>query len=273
MLVEDLIVLGKKRVHSTFAKMLLADLLNINMLALPLHLKEEVPEEIKDLYLEKLALIESKSPIQYVLGTVNFCGLSLKVDKRVLIPRFETEELVINTEDYIRKLFEKKALRIIDLGCGSGAIGLALKKKFPDSSVTLLDISEDALSVAKENAKNLDLEVNFIQSDMFRDVDGQFDVIVSNPPYLREDEDVEDIVKDNEPAIALYGGKDGLDDYRKILSTCSKHLNTKFLLAFEIGYLQKEEICALVKEYLEDVVVVCKKDMSEKDRMIFIYSK
>ena len=273
MLVEDLIVLGKKRVHSTFAKMLLADLLNTNMLALPLHLKEEVPEEIKDLYLEKLALIESKSPIQYVLGTVNFCGLSLKVDKRVLIPRFETEELVINTEDYIRKLFEKKALRIIDLGCGSGAIGLALKKKFPDSSVTLLDISEDALSVAKENAKNLDLEVNFIQSDMFCDVDGQFDVIVSNPPYLREDEDIEDIVKDNEPAIALYGGKDGLDDYRKILSTCSKHLNTKFLLAFEIGYLQKEEICALVKEYLEDVVVVCKKDMSEKDRMIFIYSK
>ena len=271
MKVEDLIVLGKGKVHSDFAKMLLADLLGMNSLELLFHLDDEVGEEIQEEYRKKLSLLMEKKPVQYVIGNVSFCGLPLKVDSRVLIPRFETEELVENTVLFIEQIFPDNRINIVDLGCGSGAIGIALKKKIPSSSVLLVDLSKDALEVAQENAKSLELNVAFLQSDMLEKVEGKFDVIVSNPPYIREDEKIEDIVRENEPHLALYGGKDGLDCYRKILSTCKKNLKEKFLIAFEIGYLQKEEIEKIAREYLENVEIVCKKDLGGKDRMIFIY--
>lgn len=274
MRVEDLIVLGKMRVHSDYAKMILADLLGMNSLELVFHLEDEVSDEIKEVYLEKLKLLEEAKPVQYVIGNVSFCGLELLVDERVLIPRFETEELVENTLKYIADFFPGEVVSIVDLGCGSGAIGLALKDRLKrKASVTLVDISDDALEVARENARRLNLFVEFIKSDMLDQVNGTFDVIISNPPYIREEEEIEEIVKNNEPHLALYGGQDGLDCYRKILSTCRKNLKKKFLLAFEIGYLQQEEVKKLVREYLGDVEIVCKKDLSGKDRMIFVFPK
>lgn len=273
MRVEDLIVEGKKHVYSDFAKMLLADLLGINSLQLYDYLNNDISSEIEKKYFEKIELLKKNKPIQYVIGNVNFYGLSFKVNENVLIPRFETEELVENTIKFIRKKFPlKKDLKIIDLGCGSGAIGLTIKYFLPDSNVTLLDISDKALDVAKENAYNLGLDVKFILGDMLEDIKDKFDVIISNPPYIEDEEEIEDLVRENEPALALYGGKDGLDFYRKILCKCKDNLEDKFIIAFEIGYLQKEKITELAYKNLENISVSCKKDLSSRDRMIFIYS-
>ena len=273
MKVEDLIVEGKKQVHSDFAKMLLSDLLGINSLQLYDYLDKEVSEDIKDKYFEKIELLKEDKPVQYVIGNVNFYGLTFKVNDNVLIPRFETEELVENTIRLIKEKFpEKKNLKIIDLGCGSGAIGLTLKHFLPDTDVTLLDISEKALEVAKENASNLGLDVNFVLGDMLEEVNDKFDVIISNPPYIETNEEIDKIVLDNEPALALFGGDDGLDLYRKILSNCKKNLNDEFIIAFEIGYLQQDRIIELVHQNLQNITAYGKKDLSGRDRMVFIYS-
>lgn len=271
MKVEDLIVEGKKQVHSDFAKMLLSDLLGINSLQLYDYLDKEVSEDIKDKYFEKIELLKEDKPVQYVIGNVNFYGLTFKVNENVLIPRFETEELVENTIKLIKEKFpDKKDLKIIDLGCGSGAIGLTLKHFFPNADVTLLDISEKALEVAKENASNLGLDVNFVLGDMLEEVNDKFDVIISNPPYIETNEEIDKIVLDNEPALALFGGDDGLDLYRKILSNCKKNLNDEFIIAFEIGYLQQDRIIELAHQNLQNITAYVKKDLSRRDRMIFI---
>ena len=273
MKVEELIVEGKKQVHSDFAKMLLSDLLGINSLQLYDYLDKEVSEDIKDKYFEKIELLKEDKPVQYVIGNVNFYGLTFKVNENVLIPRFETEELVENTISLIREKFpEKKNLKIIDLGCGSGAIGLTLKHFLPDADVTLLDISEKALEVAKENASNLGLDVNFVLGDMLEEVNDKFDVIISNPPYIETNEEIDKIVLDNEPALALFGGHDGLDLYRKILSNCKKNLNDEFIIAFEIGYSQESRIIELAHKNIENITAYGKKDLSGRDRMVFIYS-
>ena len=271
MKVEDLIVEGKKQVHSDFAKMLLSDLLGINSLQLYDYLNREVSEDIKDKYFEKIGLLKQDKPVQYVIGNVNFYGLTFKVNENVLIPRFETEELVENTIRLIKEKFpEKKNLKIIDLGCGSGAIGLTLKHFLPDAVITLLDISEKALEVAKEKASNLGLDVNFVLGDMLEEVNDKFDVIISNPPYIETNEEIDKIVLDNEPALALFGGDDGLDLYRKILSNCKKNLNDEFIIAFEIGYSQESRIIELAHKNLENITAYGKKDLSRRDRMIFI---
>lgn len=272
MRVEDLIVYGKSQIHSDFARMLLADLLNMNTLELYTHLDDLVSEEIETKYRQKVALLQQEKPIQYVMGNVNFYGLSFLVDERVLIPRFETEELVENTVQLIHQTFGDKPVKIIDLGCGSGVIGLTLKKLLPSSEVVLLDISDCALEVAKENAKRLQLDVRFILGDMLENIQDKFDVIISNPPYIEDDEEIQELVRKNEPSIALFGGKDGLDLYRKIFRNCSGCLKTPFLLAFEIGYKQKERLVDLAYQTFPNATIECKKDLSGRDRMLFVVS-
>lgn len=270
MTVEELIVLGKKYTSSTHAKMLLAILLEVNPLELLTILDKIVEEDKVNLYKKSLKALSENRPIQYVIGHVNFYGLKFKVNENVLIPRFETEELVENIKNYL----EKKNItnpKILDLGCGSGVIGLTLKHFFPNSLVTLVDISKDALKVAESNAKSLGLDVNFIKSDWFSNVPlSKYDVIVSNPPYIMTDEEIEEIVKNNEPAIALYGGSDGLDCYRSILKYINKYLKDDYLIAFEIGYLEGEKLKELIKETIPNSRVTIKKDLSAKDRMLFV---
>ena len=269
MKVEDLIVYGKSYEHSDLVKILLSELLDLNPLELLNHLNDYVEEEKVNIFKEEMKALKEGYPIQYVLGNVNFYGIKYKVNNNVLIPRFETEELVENTIKYIKDMFNGKA-KILDIGCGSGVIGLTLKKNLPECEVDLIDISQEALIVTKENAKSLELDVNIKQSDLFSSITDKYDVIISNPPYIREDEEIEEIVKNNEPSLALYGGIDGLDYYRRILKEIDNYLNEKYLVAFEIGYLQKDDITSLVKENLNNVSIISKKDLSDKDRMIFI---
>ncbi len=269
MTVDELIFLGKQSTHSDKAKILLAEMLNLNPLELLNHLEDKVSPEVVDKYKKAIVSLNNNYPLQYVLGYVNFYGNKFKVNENVLIPRFETEELVENTISLINKYFTNH-VEIIDLGCGSGAIGITLKKKLPTSSVDLIDISELALEVAKENAKELNTDVKIFRSDMLSNVDNKYDVIISNPPYIKTNEEIEEIVKNNEPHLALYGGEDGLFFYDKILKEASKNLKDKAIIAFEIGYEQAEAVKQLAYKYLDNIKVIVKKDLSEKDRMVFI---
>jgi len=273
MTVEDLIIYGKKTVHSTHAKMLLADLLEINPLELLNYLDKEIDEEIVNNYKKRIEALSSKKPIQYVIGNVNFYGNKFKVNENVLIPRFETEELVENILKYIDDIFSSKDLKVIDLGCGSGCIGITLKNKKPNLNVTLLDISPKALEVAKQNATDLKIDVTLVENDMLEGLNEKYDVIISNPPYIKENEEIEDIVKNNEPHLALYAGIDGLDCYRKILKEAPNHVNKDFLIAFEIGESQKEDVITVATAYFPKATIITKKDMQERDRMVFIYQK
>ena len=273
MTVEELIVYGKGKTSSDHAKMLLSSYLDVNPLEILTILDKEVDSDIEKLYKSSLEALKENKPIQYVIGNVNFYGLKFIVNKNVLIPRFETEELVEQVVEYTKDL-NKDKIKILDLGCGSGAIGLTLKSILKDSEVTLTDISKEALEVAKLNANNLNLDVTFIESDWFSNVKlEKYDIIVSNPPYIRTDEEIEEIVKNNEPSLALYGGVDGLDCYRKILANIKPYLNNKFLIAFEIGESQKEEIYDIVNKYLKDIEITCKKDLYGRNRMIFVRNK
>ncbi len=270
MTVENLLFFGKQHIHSDHAKILLAELLNLNPLELLNHLHDTVSEKEENIYKQEVKALKEGKPLQYVLGNVNFYGIRFDINENVLIPRFETEELVENTCNYIKEYFTEP-VDIIDLGCGSGVIGLTLEKKVSTNSVDLIDISEKALEVTHKNCVKLNSKANIIKSDMFSNVNKKYDVIISNPPYIKTDEEIEDIVKENEPHLALYAGSDGLDCYRKIITNLKSHMKEKCLVAFEIGYLQADEIKKIVNENLENVKVLVKKDLSEKDRMLFIF--
>ena len=269
MTIEELLIFGKSHCHSDHAKILLADLLNKNPLELLNCLEETITEDIVDLYKKEVLALEEGRPLQYVIGSVNFFGNRYYIDQRVLIPRFETEELVENTIKYVKDNF-KEPIDIVDLGCGSGVIGLTLEKKISTNSVDLIDISKEALEVTKINCDNLDSNANLIENNFLDNIDKKYDLIISNPPYISTNEEIEDIVKDNEPSIALYAGEEGLDCYRKILSQVKNNMKDKCLIAFEIGCNQGEEITKLVNEYLNDVKVEIKKDLSDRDRMLFV---
>ena len=270
MTIEECLIFGKSHCHSDHAKILLGEIIGKNPLELLNYLKEEVTEEQKEQYKKAIIGLQEGKPLQYVLGKVNFCGYTFYVDERVLIPRFETEELVDQTIKYIKKYF-KEPIDLIDLGCGTGVIGLTIEKKVSTSSVDLIDISEDALEVAKINKEKLESKANLKQNDMLENIDKKYDIIISNPPYIKEEEEIEDIVKNNEPHLALYAGKDGLDYYHKILKHVKDNMKEKCLIAFEIGSEQAQEIEKIIKENLENVRIEVKKDLSERDRMIFIF--
>ena len=271
MKVEDLLCLAKKSIHTDQAKLLLATIINLNPLELNIHLNDIVEMELVDKYINCLNNLEQGIPLQYALKETNFYGFNFYVDERVLIPRFETEELVFETNKLINKVFfNKKKLNVLDLGCGSGCIGITLKKINPSLNITLSDISESALEVASLNAKRLNVAVNILESDLFSNLNQKYDVIISNPPYISKNEEVAEIVLKNEPHLALYANLNGLEFYDKILKSCEKYLNDKYILAFEIGFLQKKAVLELIEKYLKDVLVFTKKDMAGRDRMVFI---
>lgn len=273
MTVDELIVYGRKYLHKHEVNMLLSSVLGYDNLELFMHLNENVKEKKEKEYKNMIDRLIRKEPIQYVLGNVNFYGYNFIVNKDVLIPRFETEELVDNTLKYIEKQFGNTKIKVLDIGTGSGNIGITICKKLPNVRVTCSDVSDKALEVARLNAQKLQAEVTFVKSDVLASINGKYDVIISNPPYISKSEKIEDIVKNNEPSTALYADDDGLYFYDKILSTCKNNLNDKFLIAFEIGMTQKNKIINIVNNYFDNVVIECKKDLSLKDRMIFIYSK
>ena len=225
----------------------------------------------KDKLEEGLEQLKQGIPVQYIVGNVNFYGNTINVNKNVLIPRFETELLVDKTIKYIKNNF-KHHVDILDIATGSGCIAITLKKEI-DSTVDASDISEEAIKVAQENALNNKVDINFINSNMLTNITKKYDIIISNPPYLTKEDDIMDIVKNNEPEIALYAKDNGLYYYDVILKNIKNNLKDKYLIAFEIGYTQGEAIKNLALKYLDNINVKIEKDFSNKDRFVFIEPK
>lgn len=215
--------------------------------------------------------LEKGEPVQYIVGNVDFYGYNFLVNKDVLIPRFETEQLIEKTIEYVKKTFDKK-IDIADIGTGSGCIAITLKKEL-DCNVTAVDISNKALIVAKENAKRNNSIVEFLEGDMLNPLQKKYDVIISNPPYISYGEKIMDIVKNNEPHIALYADNNGLYYYEEILKCANNYLKDKYLIAFEIGSEQGDKIKEMAKLYLYHPTILIEKDLQGLDRFVFIFSE
>ena len=176
--------------------------------------------------------------------------------------------MVEKTINYINKYFNKK-VDIIDLGTGSGCISIALKKNI-DSNIDAIDISENALKVAKENALNNNVDINFICKDMVQPSDKLYDVIISNPPYLRDESEVEEIVRNNEPDLALYASDDGMYFYKEILNNYKNNLKDKFIIAFELGYNQADYLSEFASNLYPNSKVIIENDLTGYKRFLFI---
>ena len=213
--------------------------------------------------------------MQHILGYEYFYGYKFIVNENVLIPRPETEELVANVLAYYDEFFGGQKVQLCDIGTGSGAIAISLKKEEDNLQVTASDISEEAIATAKKNAENLKADVTFLVGDMCEPLIEQnlkVDILVSNPPYIPLHEEVEHSVKDFEPHVALFGGEDGLKFYRIIFERSKYLLKEKNMLAFEMGYNQKEKLMSLAEEYFPQSRIEVIKDMSGKNRMLFIFN-
>ena len=222
---------------------------------------------------EAIKRLEKGEPVQYIVGDVDFYGNIIKVNKNVLIPRRETEELVEKTMEYIKKLFPNKDISILDIGTGSGCIPITIKKHFSNSTVAAVDISQDALDVAVDNSLSNNVSINFILSNLFENVSGKYHCIISNPPYIKEDEEIMDIVKNNEPHLALYAPNEGLYFYEQIIKEANKYLEDKFIIAFEIGETQGQDILTIAGKYFPKAKLILEKDLQHLDRFVFIINE
>ncbi|MBP5445789.1 MAG: peptide chain release factor N(5)-glutamine methyltransferase [Acholeplasmatales bacterium] len=212
-------------------------------------------------------------PVQHITGIQEFYGYEFNVDNNVLIPRPETEELVENILLTYDELMDYE-VKVVDIGCGSGCIGLTLKLEEPRMDLTLTDISHEAVLKAEENAKKLGADVKFLEGDMLKPLKGlKFDILVSNPPYIPTNEEIQDLVKDNEPWVALFGGEDGLKFYRIILSEAKSYLKGRSMIAFEHGFDKREAIRELALKYFPNAEVRQFKDIFGKDRMTIVINK
>ncbi len=230
--------------------------------------RKEVPPESCHQLEEMLVQREKRAPLQYLMGTCEFMGYPFKVDERVLIPRQDTECLVELAAAYIQREKEKKRLRILDLCTGSGCIGISIQLLCPETEVVLSDLSADALEVAGENARTLGAEVVLKQGDLFSSVEGKFDYILSNPPYIPTEviRGLMPEVREYEPEMALDGAADGLYFYRKIIKEAGQYLNPGGFVLFEIGQEQGEDLRKLFHDggFVETEI---KKDLAGLDRI------
>lgn len=226
-------------------------------------LKEKYPNQLEEVCLK----IKQHYPVQYLIGNVDFYDCIIHVNENVLIPRFETELLV---EKLITRIKKRNIIRpkLIDLGTGSGCLAIALKKNL-DCDITAIDINRKALEIAKENAMQNKVEITFMEKDMTSmDLEG-FHIIVSNPPYVRENEWVGEETK-YEPQNAIYAKEEGLYFYKKLMISISKQKRFPILIAFEIGMEQGKILEKLAKEYLPNYQCFIEKDYQNRDRFLFL---
>lgn len=214
-------------------------------------------------------LLNKGEPLAHILGRTEFFWSNIHVTPDVLIPRVETEFLC----DIVSRTVDIEQATILDMCTGSGCIAVSLAKKHPDWSVTAVDISSPALKVARQNALDNGVKIEFIQSDMWQNVTKMYDCIISNPPYISSVgmQELPDSVKNFEPHLALYGGEDGLDFYRSIATNASKHLKKEGYLFLEIGEEQGEKVAELLKANFDNVKVL--KDLFKKDRYVIARGK
>ncbi len=261
--------LSESNIYTGFSRILMLEMMREEGMDMFSLLDEAANENFKSNYLKYVDELCQDIPLAYVLGYEWFYGYKIKVNESVLIPRGETEELVGNILIDIDAYFENPV--IVDVACGSGAIGIALALEL-GLPVVSTDISEEALIVAKENAIELNADVHFRQGDMLEPIlDMKVDVLVCNPPYIKNVEHIQTSVLNHEPHIALFGGDDGLYFYKKVFEKAHLIMNEKSMMAFEIGFDIGDALLEMAQSYFKDAVITLKQDMSGQDRMLFIY--
>lgn len=258
---------GKQYIVSPQAEAILCNLLNINSFELLDSMEKVVSEDIEVKFKKKVEKIYNTKKIASAIEYINFCDLHFKINDNVLLPHFETQEVVMQTIEFIKKLFYGRG-HLIDLGCGSGVIGLTIKNKFNNLQIDMIDISNNALEITKENAKLLNLNVDIYKSDMLKNVKNKYDIIISNPPY--------ESIKykptlDNEPSISLYAENNGLYYFEEILKNAKDKLKDKFMIVLEIGDYQKESVIDLANKYLKDIIIKTFKSRKGFEKSIYIF--
>lgn len=276
MKIEELLREGKKVLEknnieeaSIISRSLLQYVLKIDRNKLVINKDEEVENNKKNEYIGYIKEVAAGKPVQYITNKQEFMGLSFFVDENVLIPQPDTEILVEEAIKYANQI--KENVEILDMCTGSGCIGVALAKHVKNAKVTLVDISTKALEVAKKNAKENEVKekVNFIQSDMFENIKSKFDVIVSNPPYIKTKVINElDLQVQNEPHLALDGGENGLKFYEILINEAPKYLKENGKIFLEIGYDQKKEVEKLARNSKLYKEIETVKDLANNDRVI-----
>ena len=251
------------------SKLLLMSILNVNETYLIINDENDVPIEKEQEFIKAVEKINIGYPVQYITNSQQFYGLDFYVDENVLIPQPYTEVLVENVIKIANRNENIKS--ILDICTGSGAVGISLAKFIKNVQVDLTDISIDALAIANKNAiaNCVSKKCSFIKSDMFDNLNKKYDIIVSNPPYIETDV-IKQLSKEvqNEPLIALDGGKDGLYFYKKIANEAYKFLNSNGFLALEIGFNQKDAVIRILEQTGEYKDIYCLKDFGKNDRVI-----
>ena len=270
------LLLRRQDKEESLAKFLLMYMLDETTEQFSNKLPEELSVEQENRYFDLINKnINEDTPLSHLVGFDYFYDRKFKVTKDVLSPRMETEELIYKVLEYIKKS-KKDSFRILDLCTGSGIIAITLKKEIVEkyTEIVASDISEKALSIAIENANNNNANITFIKSDLFDNISGKFDLIISNPPYIsyKDKITIKDNVLNYDPHLALFAEEDGIYFYRKIIEKAVHYLSKDGVIFFEIGYDQKEKILELGKN--NNFITTVYKDINDRDRIAkLIYDK
>lgn len=258
--------------EETAARIVMQHVLGTTYSAVMLHLQDTLTFEQSERFEKLIEEHASGRPVQYCIGSEEFYGRTFIVDESVLIPRPETEELVLATTNRIGQLFENKTLKLADIGTGSGAIAISMKLECPELTVVATDVSVAALATAKKNAQLLAADIDFRLGDLTAPLVGEkFDIVLSNPPYIafEEAKEMSSIVLEHEPHSALFAEEDGLVLYRKLAQQLPALMNKPALIGLEIGYTQGEQVAEFFKESFPQASITVEKDINGKPRMVF----
>lgn len=256
-------------------ELLLRYFLRVSRAFLLASLHDELDDDVWEQFQKAVHLHADGKPVQYIIGTEEFFGRTFRVNEEVLIPRPETEELVVGALARIDKLFASEPnVKLVDIGTGSGAIAITLKLERPSLHVIATDIASQSLQLASENALALHADVDFIEGDLFAPFikkNERFDIVISNPPYIPtgDETSMPIVVTEHEPHRALFAGADGLDLYRKMIDELPFVLKEQALIGFEVGTGQSEQVASMLKRTFPHAYIEIVQDINGKDRMVF----
>ena len=258
--------------EASAAEWLIKHELSVTRTELLLRMQDEMPDY--ESFEAKIQQHASGIPVQHIVEKEEFYGRTYRVNHHVLVPRPETEELVEGILSRAKELFpDPTKATIADIGTGSGAIAISLALELQNREVTAVDISEDALAIAKENARQLEAPTSFLHGDLLQPLAGRkLDIVVSNPPYISEEEyaTLDPLVRDHEPIQALVGGEDGYELYRRLAEGLPKLISSPGLIGFEVGEKQARTVATMLESsFGKDIEVEVVKDISGKERMVF----
>lgn len=254
------------------ARLLLQYILRTNYSGLMMRAHDVLSKEQLELFQSYVEEHAKGRPVQYITGREEFYGREFLVDESVLIPRPETEELIVCAIDHCRQLFGNRQMKLVDIGTGSGAIAVTMKKEMPQAQVTATDISPAALQTAEKNAERLHADIDFRLGDLTEPIRMEkWDVVLSNPPYIAFDEKAEmsEVVLDHEPHSALFAEEEGLVLYRKLAESLPNLMNKPGFIAVEIGYKQGPAVKKMFQQAFPQALVEVVKDINGKNRIVF----